>query len=148
MTVIIVVGHGAFGPALTQTAQMLVGGIDTARALEFAPGTAASDLAAAVARLIDEAAVSDGVLILTDIAGGTPSRVALAEAAAGRAHAVTGANLAMLVEALLAPADIGVEALAARVADAGRAGVRDLRAELAAAATTPTGTTTESGGLV
>ncbi|MGI5213448.1 hypothetical protein [Plantactinospora sp. CA-290183] len=64
--------------------------------------------------------------MLTDLAGGTPARVAATLAAAGRAEVVTGVNLPMLVEVLLADPAQPTSQLAAVAVRAGQDGVRDL----------------------
>jgi mannose/fructose-specific phosphotransferase system component IIA len=65
-------------------------------------------------------------LILTDLVGGTPSRIAATLTAAGRAETVTGVNLSMLVEVLLSDQTRPATELAALAVRAGGDGVQDL----------------------
>lgn len=135
MTQILVVGHGAFATTLLETARMLTGSTGHARAVQFPVGTGVSELtdtvSAAIDALIEE---RDGdperVLVLADIAGGSPARVALAEALAGRAEVVTGANLPMLIDALFAPDTTTPDELARQVAGSAQAGIRNMGAEI------------------
>jgi mannose/fructose-specific phosphotransferase system component IIA len=135
MTQILVVGHGAFATTLLETARMLTGSAGHARAVQFPVGTGVSELtdtvSAAIDALIEE---RDGeperVLVLADIAGGSPARVALGEALAGRAEVVTGANLPMLIDALFAPETITPAELACQVAGSAQSGIRNMGAEI------------------
>lgn len=139
MTDIVVVGHGRFAPGLLQTARMIAGPVGTATAVEFPVGTGVDTLTKDLAHAIDtlraarpDDARDEPVLVLTDVAGGSPSRVALGEALAGRAEVVTGANLPMLLDALFAPVTTTAGELALQVAQSARAGVRNLGVELTA----------------
>jgi mannose/fructose-specific phosphotransferase system component IIA len=135
MTQILVVGHGAFATTLLETARMLTGSTGHARAVQFPVGTGVSELtdtvSAAIDALIEE---RDGdrerVLVLADIAGGSPARVALGEALAGRAEVVTGANLPMLIDALFAPDTTTPDELARQVAGSAQSGIRNMGAEI------------------
>jgi mannose/fructose-specific phosphotransferase system component IIA len=135
MTQILVVGHGAFATTLLETARMLTGSTGHARAVQFPVGTGVSELtdtvSAAIDALIEE---RDGdrerVLVLADIAGGSPARVALGEALAGRAEVVTGANLPMLIDALFAPDTMTPDELARQVAGSAQSGIRNMGAEI------------------
>ncbi len=63
---------------------------------------------------------SSGVLALTDMFGGTPSNICLSLHSEDEIEVLTGANLAMVVEALrLTDADESLGALAGRVKRAG-----------------------------
>jgi mannose/fructose/sorbose-specific phosphotransferase system IIA component len=132
MVKILLVGHGAVATALLDTARMVAGPLGDARAIEFPAGMGIEELTDRVRSAIDElrADADERVLILTDVAGGSPSRVALTEALADHAEVVTGVNLPMVIEALFAPITMTLQELVPRIVDAGRAGVRDLGAEL------------------
>lgn len=53
-----------------------------------------------VKRAINEARTKDGVLIFTDMLGGTPSNVSVPFIEEGKTEVVSGANLPMLIKAL------------------------------------------------
>ncbi len=136
MTQILVVGHGGFATTLLETARMLTGGTGRALAVEFPVGTGVDELAAHVAATVDTliaeraTGAAPDVLILTDVAGGSPSRVALGEALAGRAEVVTGANLPMLLDALFGAEATPAAELARRVVASAQAGIRNLGSEV------------------
>ena len=124
ITLILVVCHGDLAPALVDTARMIVGDAGHVTPIRFTPGMGPDDLTEAV-----EAALrSDGPvpLILTDLVGGTPARIAATLTAAGRAETVTGVNLSMLVEVLLSDQARHATELAALAVRAGGDGVQDL----------------------
>ncbi|MEE6262859.1 PTS sugar transporter subunit IIA [Plantactinospora sonchi] len=127
MTLLLVSCHGGLATALVDTARMIVGDAGDAVPVAFTPGMGPDDLTEAIeAALRSEAADEPVPLILTDLAGGTPARVAATIAAAGRAEVVTGVNLPMLVEVLLADPAQPASQLAAVAVRAGQDGVRDL----------------------
>lgn len=126
MTSTLVVAHGHLASELLASAQMIIGPTQTAAAVDFPPGMGTDELASLVAEAIDElrAGSSDPVLILVDLAGGSPSRIAAAESLAGRAVAVTGANLPQLIEVLSAGAADAASAAQLAI-QAGTAGIQE-----------------------
>ena len=137
MTQILVVGHGGFATTLVETASMLTGSTGRATPVQFPVGTGVDELTAQVSAAIDglvadagEDADSARVLVLADVAGGSPARVALGEALAGRAEVVTGANLPMLIDALFGAETTAPAELARRVVASAQAGIRNLGSEI------------------
>ncbi len=74
------------------------------------------DIADAIAR----ADTGDGVIILTDMFGGTPSNLAISLLELGRIEVVAGLNLPMLVKLARIRKDTGLEKAATAAQDAGR----------------------------
>lgn len=78
----------------------------------------------AIASAIDRVDEGAGVLVLADLFGGSAANIALAQLGAGRVEVVTGANLAMLLEALSRREEWGAPTiLGKRVAEAARQSV-------------------------
>ncbi len=128
MTTIVVTGHGSFATSLVETARMIVGSTENVQAVDFPVGSGVEELTERVGAAIDRAnpAGEPGrVLILADVLGGSPARVALTEAAAGRADVVTGVNLPMLIDLALSAGTATAPELAARAVTAGQDGIRD-----------------------
>ncbi len=74
-----------------------------------------------LARCLETMGDEGGVLVLTDMFGGTATNVALPSLEPGRLEVVTGVNLPMLVKlATLRDRDIGVRELAERLVQAGQ----------------------------
>ena len=98
---ILIIAHASYGEALVSSASHVLGHSParvahlgmTVREDPDAMLRKAKDLV----RRLDE---GDGVLILTDILGGTPANIATLLAVRGRVEAVAGVNLPMLVRSL------------------------------------------------
>jgi len=91
---------------------------------------------AAIATAIAKVDGGAGVLLLTDMFGGTPSNLGMAFLEAGRVEVVTGVNLAMLIKLARGDSEADLLARARSLCDHGRAAIRVasdlLRADLEA----------------
>lgn len=94
---LVVVCHGDMGSELLKAAEMIVGKVDAAVSVsvkqESAPETLREDVQAAIKK-VDR---KKGVMVFTDMFGGTPSNIALAFLGDG-VEVVTGVNLSMLIK--------------------------------------------------
>jgi PTS system mannose-specific IIA component len=98
---VIIVTHGRLGEELLKTAKLIVGEMDgtgercrtVAVEMNLNPDTL-RDLVEEAVRSQDS---GQGVLILTDMFGGTPSNVSLSFLLEGRVEVLTGVNLPMLL---------------------------------------------------
>jgi PTS system ascorbate-specific IIA component len=121
---ILLLTHEAMGDALIATARHILGRMPLAlEALAIPPGsdvdTALRDAAARVRRLDS----GEGVLVLTDVYGATPSNVAQRLPELGvDVRRVSGLNLPMLLRTLNYPEQPLAE-LAQTAANGGRAGI-------------------------
>jgi PTS system mannose-specific IIA component len=95
---LLVVSHGRLAEELVNAARTIVGPVDGLEAVSIGwndeVDSAGRDIRAAVARL-DR---GEGVLILTDMFGGTPTNLGLALHEHGRVEVVTGVNLPMVIK--------------------------------------------------
>jgi PTS system mannose-specific IIA component len=95
---IVVVAHGGLAPELVAAVEHVVGQLPQVRAVSTAP---ADDLRAKQAE-INEAVASvdsgDGVVLVTDMFGGTPCNLAIGAMLSEQIEVVYGANLPMLVK--------------------------------------------------
>ena len=120
--------HGSLGETLIQCACHVL----NKRPLQIAQlGVAAQDdpldalpLAREMLGLVDK---GDGVLILTDIYGATPSNIAMKLLEPGRIEGLAGANLPMLLRALNYR-EKGMETLLVRAVSGGRDGIINMLA--------------------
>ena len=135
MVGILIVAHGAFGEALIHCASHVLG----KRPLRVRQvGITVHDdpdamlpQAQELVRQLDE---GDGVLVLTDMLGATPSNIAARLAVPGRVEVVAGVNLPMLVRALTYRAQ-PLAAVVGKAMSGGREGVLHLGELQAHAAT-------------
>ena len=99
---IIVVAHGPLAKALLATAEFIIGSrLDAARALEVTPGGSPDELNSALTTALSEVDDGDGVLVLVDMFGGSPSDMSISFLEPGRVEVLTGANLPMMLEVAL-----------------------------------------------
>jgi PTS system mannose-specific IIA component len=94
---LVVVCHENMGHELVKAAEMIVGKIDAVATVnvkqESAPEALRDELKAAIKKVDHK----QGVMLLTDMFGGTPSNIALA-ALDDTTEVVTGVNLSMLIK--------------------------------------------------
>jgi PTS system mannose-specific IIA component len=94
----LVVSHGHLAQELVAAAEMIVGEISHIQAVSIGWHDDVNDARKEIERRIAEVDDSSGVLILTDMFGGTPSNIAFSFHEPGRVEVVTGANLPMIVK--------------------------------------------------
>jgi PTS system mannose-specific IIA component len=119
---LVLVTHAGLATALRQSAEMIVGEIESFAAVEVAHDERADDIMARVVAAVD-AVKSDGAIIMTDLFGGTPSNMAMSFLKDGHIEVITGANLPMLIEFCSRRDKMTVAELAADLHRAGREGI-------------------------
>jgi len=98
---ILIVAHGAFGEALVHSASHVLGGRpQRVRQLGVTLHDHPDTLLPQARELVRELDDGDGVLVLTDMLGATPSNIASRLLAPGRVEGLAGVNLPMLIRAL------------------------------------------------
>jgi len=121
---LLVVTHGNLAQELVSSARTIVADEVVLEALSIAwnddPEGAADNIRQGIERL-DQGA---GVLVLTDMFGGTPTNLALAMLEPGRVEIVTGANLPMLIKFANLDPDVDLTEAAVCVARQGRESVQ------------------------
>jgi PTS system mannose-specific IIA component len=120
---LLVVTHGRLAEELVEAAQRI----------NPSPGMAAvsigwdDDVEAARLRIEDSVRAleeGDGVLVLTDLFGGTAANISLSLLERGRVEVITGVNLAMLVKYTNLPEQMDLESVARKIADQGRRNIQ------------------------
>ncbi len=129
MVGILIIAHGSLGESLIQCATHVMGArpahVETIEVSSRAdPELLLADAQRVLAALDD----GTGVLVLTDICGGTPSNVAARTVRAGHVEAIAGASLPMLIRALTYRGQ-PLEGVVAKALSGGRDGVGLLEAE-------------------
>jgi len=97
MVQVLILSHGALAHALVDTAERIVGQLEDVQALSLDWDGPREDLLARLHQVVDSIDEGDGVLILTDLFGDTPSNLALGLVEPGRVEVVTGVNLPMVL---------------------------------------------------
>ena len=131
---ILIVSHGSFGDALIHSASHVLG----KRPLQVQQmGVAVHDDPDAILprarELLRQLDTGDGVLVLTDMLGATPSNIATRLLEAGRVEGLAGASLPMLIRALTYR-DEPLAAVVAKALSGGLEGVVHLTSDICDAA--------------
>ncbi|MDX1571839.1 MAG: PTS fructose IIA subunit family protein [Xanthomonadales bacterium] len=116
---VLLVTHADLGQAVLRQADVLVDGYALRTALlEIQPDDEPQNRIEDGQKLIADLDDGDGVLILTDLYGATPSNIAHGLIEAGRTSVVHGLNLGMLMRAHNY-ADVGLAEMVEKVIEAG-----------------------------
>ena len=95
---IIVVTHGALGSELIAVAEHVVGKQTAVIAVPIGPEDDIERRRNEIIARVKEVDVGQGVAILTDMFGGTPSNLAISVMQPGRVEVVAGVNVPMLIK--------------------------------------------------
>ncbi|MCC7123705.1 MAG: PTS sugar transporter subunit IIA [Acidobacteria bacterium] len=121
---IVVVTHGQFATELVNAAETIVGDLPQVTAVSIGwhedVQDARDEIQSAIARVRGGAA---GVLILTDMFGGTPCNLAMTFLAREQVEVVSGVNLPMLIKAARLTGDGGLAQNARQLAEHGRSAI-------------------------
>ncbi len=127
---ILIVTHGNFGLELLKSAELIVGKQENVEALSLNHGDDVEELYNNVKKSIKKLDKGEGVLVFTDLFGGSPSNVTAANMKDSKFESVSGVNLPMLIEALDSRTSCNLEELAGKVIQIGVDGIKNIRTEL------------------
>ena len=119
---IILVTHGDFGSGLLQAAQTMVGDGGNCCAIGVDVSKPMQDIIDQLKKKVKEMDTGSGVVVLTDMFGGTPTNISLSLLNHGQIEVITGVNLPMLLKAL-ANKDQELGDLAQEIKAAGKQGI-------------------------
>jgi len=95
---IVVLTHGQLAAELLNAAETIVGELPRFAAVSIGWHEDAADAREEIAQAIARVQQGDGVLVLTDMFGGTPSNLAMSFLGGDNVEVVTGVNLPMLIK--------------------------------------------------
>ena len=95
---VVIVSHYRLGEEFLQALRLNVPEGPRFRAVSVDPKQSVDEMRSAIAEALREADGGEGVLILTDMFGGTPSNIGLSFLGERRVEVVTGVNLPMLIK--------------------------------------------------
>ena len=121
---VVIVTHGQLATELLNAAEMIVGDLPRFTAVSIGWHDDVTVARDAIERAIAKVDAGAGVLLLTDMFGGTPSNLGLSFLEAGRIEVVTGVNLPMLIKLAKAAPTADLLALARGLCEHGRAAIR------------------------
>jgi len=121
---VVVVTHGRLAEELVEAARIIVGDASHLRALSIGWNDDVDLARETVRRAIAEEDKGRGVVVLTDMFGGTPTNLSLSFLVAEKVEIVTGVNLPMVVKTANLARELATEmslrAIAERIAAKGR----------------------------
>ena len=95
---VVVVTHGQLAVELVNAAEMIVGDLPQFAAVSIGWHDDVNDAREDIAQAIQRVRSDDGVLLLTDMFGGTPSNLAITFLQTDAIEVITGVNLPMLIK--------------------------------------------------
>jgi PTS system mannose-specific IIA component len=119
MVGLVVATHGQLADELIRTAEGVCGKLDQCRSVSVNAASGMDDARAHFAEAIRAVDTGDGVLVLTDMFGGTPANLALTFLDE-KLEVVTGVNLPMLVKLSTARQDASLRDIAQLIAAHGQ----------------------------
>jgi mannose PTS system EIIA component len=95
---VVVVTHGQLATELVNAAEMIVGDLPQFTAVSIGWHDDVNDARGDIAQAIERVRGEEGVLLLTDMFGGTPSNLAISVMSRPKVEVLAGINLPMLVK--------------------------------------------------
>ena len=117
---IVVISHGRLATELLRAAEIIVGKVENSVAVDIDPKTGMDEIREAIEGAIRTVERGKGVLLLTDMFGGTPSNIGLSFLATHQVEVVTGVNLPMMVKLPMARATMSLADLARHLQEYGQ----------------------------
>jgi len=121
---VVIVTHYRLGEEFLQALRLIVPDAPPFFAVSIDPQQSVEEMRSAIAEALRTAEKGEGVLVLTDMFGGTPSNLGLSLLEAGRVEVLTGVNLPMLIKLAKASDRGDILALARDMCAHGRAAIR------------------------
>lgn len=119
----VLVTHGQVATELLAAAETIVGALNHVAAVSIGWHDDSDAAHAAIRFAMERVGSGGGVLLLTDMFGGTPTNIAAMFLDDANVEVVTGVNLPMLIKFASAAADEPLAQVARRVRDGGRDGI-------------------------
>lgn len=94
----VIVSHGQLGQEMISTAEMIVGKIANITSVSIDVTSDVESSRERIRRAIKRVNHGSGVVIFTDMFGGTPSNISLSFLDEAEVEVITGVNLAMLIQ--------------------------------------------------
>jgi mannose PTS system EIIA component len=120
---LLIVTHCDLGKELLNAAEFIVGKIEAADAIAITETSGTDLLRKKIEAKVGTLDKGDGVLILTDMFGGTPSNLSLSFLKEGKIEVLTGVNLPMIIAIVQNRLNFKVTVLAEKAQEAGKMGI-------------------------
>jgi mannose PTS system EIIA component len=120
---VVVVTHGQLANELVNAAEMIVGDLPQFAAVSIGWHDEVNDARADIAQAIERVQGDSGVLVLTDMFGGTPSNLGMTFLDSHRVEVITGVNLPMLIKLASLASSKDLLGVAREMRDHGRSAI-------------------------
>jgi PTS system mannose-specific IIA component len=120
MVGVVLVTHPNLGEEFIRSAELICGKLPYLAPVSIDTGRGVEELREEIAKAIKSVDTGKGILILTDMFGGTPSNMSLAFLSENRVEVVTGLNLPMLIKISNCREGRSLQELAKMVKEAGQ----------------------------
>jgi PTS system mannose-specific IIA component len=119
----VIVTHGHLAGELLAAAEMIIGPISHIAAVSIGWHDDVDAARDEVQRAITRVSQQRGVLLLTDMFGGTPTNIASMFLEEGAVEVITGVNLPMVIKLATGTAEDPLAEIARKICDQGRQGI-------------------------
>jgi PTS system mannose-specific IIA component len=119
----LIVTHGRLAIELLNAAEMIVGETHHIAAVTLGWHDDVDTAATAIGKALERVQSPDGVVILTDMFGGTPTNIATTLLDPGKIEIVTGVNLPMVIKLAEVGEGAALGAVARQLRDTGQASI-------------------------
>ena len=120
MVGVVVVTHSALADELVLATQQIVGTVEGIEPISIDPSEPTKEIKKRIKRALKKVDTGEGVLVLTDMFGGTPSNISLSFLEKGKVEVVTGVNLPMLLKLATLKDEMSLEELASFIREYGQ----------------------------
>lgn len=121
---IVVAAHGHLATELIATAELIMGHLPQVAGCDISPSLSPQAMEDEMLRAVQAVEDGDGVLVLSDLIGGTPCTRSMALCQRARLEVLTGVNLPMLLKAHSLRKTVSLRELAQQVVESVRGSIR------------------------
>lgn len=119
----VIISHGRLADELLAATQTIVGDVSHIAAVSINWNVNVDEAEKEIGRAIAHVSKGKGVLLLTDMFGGSPTNIASMFLKENEVEIVTGVNLPMVVRLATQPEDSTLDSIAHQVLEQGREGI-------------------------
>lgn len=120
---LLIVTHSNLGREFLNAAEFIVGRLDAADAVSITQTADSEQIRKMIEEKVSVLDTGEGVLILTDMLGGTPSNISLSFLKEETVEVLTGVNLPMVIAIAQNRADMDLSKLAQTAQEAGKTSI-------------------------
>lgn len=120
---LLIVTHCDLGTEFLKAAEFIVGGLEATEAVQINETSDSETIRKEIEKKIAAINSGHGVLILTDMFGGTPSNLSLSFLKEGEIEVLTGVNLPMIIAIAQNRSNLKLSELAEKAGEAGKSSI-------------------------